>query len=195
MTWNYEYGVQYRRKHKKRIATIKKAQYSKKRKDILCRQRKKRRTKIGRITTIYCGQNQRMGTSYSLNQLTEWVVKQKKYHIMWKKWNNSKKIYLFHFIAFSISILSITSRNIGIYLILNIFLFIFVAFIVYTAYKNSEKKKQSLYVIYILLFIFWILNIIDILIPSFLQTFQLFIYLISSGIFLLILYKVLKKTG
>ena len=89
MTWNYEYGVQYRRKHKKRIATIKKAQYSKKRKDILCRQRKKRRTKIGRITTIYCGQNQRMGTSYSLNQLTEWVVKQKKYHIMWKKWKES----------------------------------------------------------------------------------------------------------
>ena len=31
-----------------------------------------------------------------------------------------------------------------------------------------------------LLFIFWILNVVDILIPKFLQIFQLIIYLISN---------------
>ncbi|MFH1592515.1 MAG: hypothetical protein ABIB47_04070 [Candidatus Woesearchaeota archaeon] len=120
------------------------------------------------------------------------------YSVMWKKWDgNSKKVYLFHLLALVIAFGSTISMNLQLRLGLNIFLFIFVAFVVYIAYKNSREKKKgyNLYVIYTLLFAFWILNILDILIPNFLQTFQLFIYLASSGIFLLILYKVLKKTG
>jgi hypothetical protein len=120
------------------------------------------------------------------------------YSIMWKKWNgNSNKIYLFHIIAFFIAIASIILRtpfvNFGINLILSIFILI----IVYSAHKTSKNKIRGnkLYAIYLLLFIFWIFNMIDILIPDFFQNFKLFIYLASSGIFLLILYKVLKKAG
>jgi len=122
------------------------------------------------------------------------------YSVMWKKWNgSSKKIYLFHLLAFIISASIILSRNALIYLGVNIFLFIIVLFVVYTSYQSTKKKskehKHDLYVIYLLLSFFWILNIIDILIPEFLQIFQLFIYIASIIIFLMMLYKVLKKTG
>ena len=120
------------------------------------------------------------------------------YSVMWKKWNgNSNKIYIFHGLALVISLISIYFKSSLIYLGLNIFLFCFVVFIVYTAYRNSKTKlkEHNLYAIYLLLLVFWILNVIDMLIPDFFQTFQLFIYLASSGIFLLILYKVLKKVG
>jgi hypothetical protein len=120
------------------------------------------------------------------------------YSVMWKKWNgNSNKIYIFHGLALIISLISVYYRNSLIYLGLNILLFCFVIFSVYTSYKNSKTKFKghSLYAIYVLLLLFWILNIVDILIPDFFQTFQLFLYLASSGIFLLILYKVIKKIG
>jgi hypothetical protein len=120
------------------------------------------------------------------------------YSIMWKKWNgNSNKIYIFHVIALLISFVSIYFNNPVIYLLLNIFLFLFILITVYLTHRNSKTKlkKNHLFVIYLLLFAFWILNVIDILIPEFLQMFQLLIYLISSGIFLLILYRVIKKSG
>lgn len=120
------------------------------------------------------------------------------YSVMWKKWNGkSKKVYLFHGIALAVALTSILSRDPFVHLGLNILLLLFVVFIVCMAYKSSKSKTKghNLYFIYLLLFFFWILNIIDIVIPAFLQTFKLFIYLISSGIFLLILYRVLKKAG
>jgi hypothetical protein len=118
------------------------------------------------------------------------------YSVMWKKWNgDSKKIYLFHLLALIISTVSILLRNPFVYLGLNLILLIFIIFSFYIAHKDSKKKKNNLYAIYILLFIFWIFNVIDILLPDFLQNTQLFIYLVSSGIFLAILYKTIKKTG
>jgi len=118
------------------------------------------------------------------------------YSVMWKKWNgNSKKIYLFHLLALVISIVSVLLRNSYVYLILNLLLLIFIIFSFYIVHKDSKKKKNNLYATYVLLFIFWVLNVIDILLPDFLQNTQLFIYLISSGIFLAILYKTLKKAG
>lgn len=119
------------------------------------------------------------------------------YSLMFKKWENKNRTYLFHLLAFLISFVIIISGSSLIYLMINLFLFIFAAFIGYNSYRNSENKAKghNLYFIYILLFIFWILNILDILIPNFFQTFQLFIYLVSLGIFLTILYKVIRKAG
>ena len=120
------------------------------------------------------------------------------YSVMWKKWNgNSKKIYLFHLLAFVIAISSLLFRNPLVYLGMNFFLLLLVIITFYISRKQSKQKKtkQNLHIIYVLLFSFWILNIIDILIPNFFQIFQLFIYLASSGIFLAMLYKVLKKVG
>ena len=120
------------------------------------------------------------------------------YSVMWKKWNgNSKKIYLFHFLAFAIALISIMFGNSLVYFGINFLLLLFVIFTFFISRKQSKhkKSKHNLHVIYTLLFLFWILNIIDILIPSFFQTFQLFIYLASLGIFFVMVYKVLKRTG
>lgn len=120
------------------------------------------------------------------------------YSVMWKKWNGrSYKLYLFHGIAVVIALISVLSRNPLVYLGLNIFLLLTVIFVVYTSYqhKKNKKKGHNLYFIYVLLSLFWILNIIDTLIPRFFQGLQLFIYLASTFVFLLILYRVIKNVG
>lgn len=116
------------------------------------------------------------------------------YSVMWKKWNGNW-IYGFHVIAVLIGFISVLSRSLFVYLGINVFLFIVIVLILFMADKGSRGKIHNLYIIYVMLFIFWIFNIIDILIPSFLKTFQLFIYLASILIFLMILYKVLKRVG
>ncbi|MFA5173597.1 MAG: hypothetical protein WC438_00260 [Candidatus Pacearchaeota archaeon] len=115
------------------------------------------------------------------------------YSVMWKS-NNSNKIYSFHALAVLIAVISIITRNPIIHLLLNLILVISISIMLYFAH-NNKHKKNNLYMIYLLLFIFWILNILDILIPDVFNNFQLFIYLASTGIFLLILFKVIKKTG
>ena len=118
------------------------------------------------------------------------------YSVIWKKWGSKSIVYLFHLAAFIITMIILLFRNPFIYLLINLLFFVFIAFVFYKSYKQSKKNKSNnIYLIYLLLFVFWILNILDILIPSFLKSFQLFIYLASLGIFLLIFYKVIKKTG
>lgn len=118
------------------------------------------------------------------------------YSVLCKKLNSRKNILLtFHLLAGGIAILTLIFNNLFTYLIINLILLIFVATIFFISHKDSKKKKSNFYVIYFLLFIFWILNILDILVPTFLQTFQLLIYLSSITIFLVILYKVLRKVG
>jgi len=120
------------------------------------------------------------------------------YSVIWKKLDRQPNgIYLFHVFALIIAFISIILPTVGTYLILNLILLVFAIFTVYISKQNISKKSRGsgLYVIYILLSVFWIFNILDILVPSFVQQFQLAIYLISSGIFLTILYKVIKQTG
>jgi hypothetical protein len=120
------------------------------------------------------------------------------YSVMWKKWNHSKlKIYLFNFLAWIIALIGSIFRGIEVSFILNIALLLFAAFILLVAYKDSKNKQKgkSLFIIYLLLFIFFILNVINILIPKFFQIYQLLIYLISIFVFMIILYKVLRKVG
>src|SRR4030042_110497 len=82
-------------------------------------------------------------------------------------------------------------------MLLNIILLVIALFILISGYKDTRKKQKgkNLFIIYVLLFLFWVLNIIDILIPNFLQLYQLIIYLISISLFMIILYKVLNKDG
>ena len=115
------------------------------------------------------------------------------YSVVHKKYHDKINIFWFHLIALVIALISVLIKTPTTYLILNLVLFAFIAIVVYIA--RSGKKKHNLYVIYILLSVFWIFNILDILIPDVFQNFQLFIYLISIGIFLTILYKVSKKIG
>jgi hypothetical protein len=121
------------------------------------------------------------------------------YSVMWKKWNHSKsKILMFNLLAFLIALIGASLRNRETDLLLNLILLVFISVVLFVAYRDSVKNKQkrnSLLLIYLLLFVFWILNVVDILIPRFLQIFQLIVYLASILLFMIILYKVLKKTG
>lgn len=120
------------------------------------------------------------------------------YSVSWKKWKEkSRMIYLFHTIAILIALTSILFRNQIFYLGLNIILLIYAAIVIYFASHNQNYKsrKNNFYLIYILLLIFWILNVLNIFIPIFLDSLKLIIYLASICIFLVILYKVLKKSG
>jgi hypothetical protein len=120
------------------------------------------------------------------------------YSIMWKKWNGkSGKIYLFHSLALIVALVSVLSNNKLVYIGLNFLLFLFVLIIFYIDHRDrgNKAKSNNLYIIYVLLFIFLILNIIDILIPEFLQNIKLLVYLTSLGVFLAILYRVTKKLG
>ena len=120
------------------------------------------------------------------------------YSVMWKKWNHSKiKIYLFNLAALVIALIGTFFRGLETDFILNIILLAFILFILYVAYKDSKNKQKgkNLFLIYLLLFIFWVLNIIDVLMPKFLELYRLAIYVVSILLFMIILYKVLKKTG
>jgi hypothetical protein len=121
------------------------------------------------------------------------------YSLMWKKWNGKSRFILgiFYLISILISFVIITTRQIEVFLGVSIFILAIAIFGLYITHKQPEdkKKKSNIKIIYTLLFIFWILNIIEVLIPSFLQLYQILIYLASLGIFLTILYKVLKKSG
>jgi len=120
------------------------------------------------------------------------------YSMMWKKWGDSKpRNLLFHALAIVIAAIGLSVRGAEMYLLLNIVILGFVCSVLFVAYKDSKKKKKdnSLFMIYLLLSIFWILNVVDVLLPNFLELFQLIIYLISISLFMVILYKVLRKSG
>ena len=120
------------------------------------------------------------------------------YSVMWKKWNHStSKLILFNVLALLIALTGSIIRNPLIPIIINIILLVFISLVLIIAYNDSKDKKKNngLLIIYLLLFVFWILNVVDILIPRFLQIYQLAIYLISILLFMIILYKVLKKAG
>lgn len=126
------------------------------------------------------------------------------YSLMWKKWNGKSAILgIFHILSIAIAFIIITTSQIEILFGVNLFILAIAIFGLYITHKESKTDKESknkkkgsnIYVIYALLFIFWILNIIEVLIPNFLKFYQLLVYLSSLGVFLTILYKVLKKSG
>ncbi len=120
------------------------------------------------------------------------------YSVMWKKWSNfSFTAPVLHLISIVISATIIFYNNILLYLLLNLALFLVVLFVVLVSRNSSKDKvqKKGIYPIYILLMFFWILNIAEILLPRYFQTTQIVLYIFSSGLFLLMLYKVLKKAG
>lgn len=101
-------------------------------------------------------------------------------------------ITILNIIAIVVAFLVIILRSQIFYLILNLSL---LSFAILTFLISKKKKKNNLHIIYTLMAIFWTINVLDILIPNFLQTTQIIIYLASSTIFLIMLYKVLTKAG
>lgn len=123
------------------------------------------------------------------------------YSIKSKKWKeHPKQIYLFQALALLTAVMSTFLRSSLVYLIINFSILLFALILFFTSPKETQNKgdkknKTSLHAIYALFFTFWSFNVIDILIPDFLQYTKLFIYVVSLGLFLAILYKVVKKIG
>jgi hypothetical protein len=116
------------------------------------------------------------------------------YSMVCKKWEN--KCYLFHVAAIIVSLAIILFKDPWIYFGINVVLFLLLTIGIYLMHTSSKgKKKNKFFIVYILLFAFWILNIVDILIPNVIGQYQVTLYLISLGIFMFILFKVLKKAG
>ncbi len=116
--------------------------------------------------------------------------------VVWKKLEHKNiGAGVFHLTAGLLGLVGLISRSQKTYFILNLIFFFVVLGVVYLSKGKAGKKSHNLYIIYFLLLIFWILNILDILVPNFLRGLQLFIYLASTGVFMTILYKVLKRTG
>ncbi len=120
------------------------------------------------------------------------------YSVLWKNLkNNSRTVYIFHAIAIAIAVASIVFNNVLFYLGLNLILFIFAGIFIYLSSHNPKfrSKKSRFDKVYIFFLAFMILNIISILVPTFLETLKLLLYLASLSIFFIVLYKVLKKSG
>jgi len=119
------------------------------------------------------------------------------YSVLWKKLETKNLLPFFHALAILLALATNLFNDSLFYLIINLILLVFVAIVFLVSHKDSKKKKKKswFYLIYLLLFVFWGLNILDILVQTFLQTFQLLIYLASTAIFLFILYRVLRRTG
>ena len=119
------------------------------------------------------------------------------YSVMWKKFDKRKLVFwLMHTVALLIGVVSVVLKSKIMILNINIFLLLVVLLVVLLAYKDSSgNRKHGFYVVYLLLSVFWILNVIDVVVRNFMQIYQMLIYLVSVGLFLGILYKVLRRTG
>lgn len=116
--------------------------------------------------------------------------------VLYKKSKNERDLTVqLQVIAISIAVISLFVINPFIHLGIHILFFIGVICAMILAKKTQQKKHLNLYLIYSLLFAFWILNLLDFIIPSFFRTIQILIYLASVSVFLMILYKVIRKTG
>lgn len=118
--------------------------------------------------------------------------------VLWKKLKEgSGTNYIFHGIAIVISLATLIFNIPLFYLGLNLVLFIFAGISIYLASRTQKSKRRKNYFhrLYILLLVFLVLNIINILIPIFLDTLKLFLYLVSLSVLFVIVYRVLKKSG
>lgn len=107
------------------------------------------------------------------------------YAIIWKHFKN--KTWVFHIIALTIAVLTVITRNLFLILMIQL-----VVLVVMVSLSLIKHKKGHFHILYLLLFVFGMLNIIGILIPGFMITLQLTIYVASIILFFLILYKVMK---
>jgi hypothetical protein len=120
------------------------------------------------------------------------------YSVFWKKFKDKpKSIYTFHAVAILIALASIFFNNQLFYIGLNVLLLLSAIILISLSFyhQRHKHKKNNLLIVYLLLFIFFMLDVFNILVPIFMESLKLLIYLISLGIFFVILYKVLKKSG
>ena len=110
------------------------------------------------------------------------------YSVIWKqlKWNENLVIILFNIFAILATIIDFLTRNPYYHVVLMTFLFSLTVII--SLFKKS-KRRHTFFIAYILIFLIWIINLISIEIPRFLFQLRFLLYMISVGIYLLILWR------
>jgi hypothetical protein len=101
----------------------------------------------------------------------------------------SNWIVIIHVLAIVFALIVLLTNNFLIYLIFQILILVLGVILLY-----SDGKKASMLLIYQLLLLFWILDIVEVFVPNFFGTLQLLVSLVSIGIFILVLYKIIKST-
>ena len=119
------------------------------------------------------------------------------YSLFWKKLAKYPyiKTSLFHIASLIIAFISIISEAPFIFLIFQGGLFILLTIISYLYHKKTKHKESffQLYLIYLLIFVLWIISNILEFVVYFSPNLGLIIYGISILLFLIILFRVLKK--
>ena len=113
---------------------------------------------------------------------------------IWKEFKIKHFTLLTHIVAIIVALFSFFTLSIYVILFSHLALILFTLII---SYLNPRKRGRftNLFVIYLLVFVFWLINIL-ILGPKTFLPFEvkIFFYVVSTLIFLLIFYKVMKWT-
>ena len=120
------------------------------------------------------------------------------YSVLWKNLKKYKFMPLIlNLVAVIISAVSILLSDVRVILLFQIFIFLFMVILNYLVYLKSKtsKIKRELYSLYLFLFVFWVLNIFDLLSSHFYPFIELVVYAVSVVLFVLVLYKVVKRVG
>ena len=118
------------------------------------------------------------------------------YSLIWKRVKLDEKIVtvLFNAIALFVLILDFIKRNpfVHIGVITGLFGLTLLTSIVK---KFKSKKKHSFTFVYLLIFLIWILDLVSIEIPKFMHGFRLIVTAISAILYLVILWRVSKRSS
>lgn len=114
--------------------------------------------------------------------------------ISWKKLTFPllKSSYFYHLLALVLAGLVLVSHD-RLLLFISQAILILLAFFISYQFHTKQKKRTSMYFTYLLLQLFWMLNIAIVSVPKFMTTLIYILYVLSVALFVLILYKVMKR--
>jgi hypothetical protein len=119
------------------------------------------------------------------------------YSIFWKglKKYRFSNVYLFHALALLIAFLTVIRVMPSLFLIFQSILFLVLIIVSYIKYKHSKHDGSfaKLYLIYFLIFALWIVSSIMAFVFFIAPILGLVIYIISIALFLVILFRVIRK--
>lgn len=114
--------------------------------------------------------------------------------VTWKKEEkkSSHEESFWHIVSIGAAALTVFMSQPMLYILTQVFLLFYS---IMELSKHHEKKSSFIKTLYPAMMLFWMLSIVDIFIPNLLYMLQLLIYLVSSGLFLIILNKVFNRVG
>ena len=117
--------------------------------------------------------------------------------VTWKRLERGilARSWPYHALAIVLSGLAVLLHSMTVLLLGEVLLLILLIVLSFLFHRQERHKRSSAtYYTYLLLSLFWTLNILIIVIPPFLPLPKVMLYILSTGLFLIILYRVLRLT-